>query len=177
MFYIAIPHRTRESAEANTASDGGKSLNHAVNGDIKNTPNAIPDTVQAGKPAPKQGTKRKNIHPETEDNKSITAPSKKAKPTEEAPKSTSARIAPRPVFKGKNPAAAPSKEAGETSNGSKKRPNPTDDDSDSIAAPENLKTTPPPVKKLRVDKNEPKPQPIRRTGKVSESLIVKCKKY
>jgi hypothetical protein len=37
-FYIAIPHRTRESAEANTTRDGGKASNRAVNGGIINTP-------------------------------------------------------------------------------------------------------------------------------------------
>ena len=160
--------RTREIVEANTTSDSGKALNHTVNGGIKNTPIAVSDTVQVGKMAPKQVTKRRNIHLEREGNKSIMALSKKAKLTE-APKLTSARIAPRPVFKGKSPA---SKEAGET----KKRSNPTDNDSDSIAsAPENLKTTSLPLKKSRVDKNDTKPQPIRRTGKVSEYLILKCK--
>jgi hypothetical protein len=38
MFYIAIPHRTSELAEANTARDGGKASNRDVNGGIINTP-------------------------------------------------------------------------------------------------------------------------------------------
>lgn len=167
MFYIAIPRRTRGAAEANNANNGSKASNRAVNGGIKNTPsNSIPEAVQVGKPAQKQGTKRKNNHLETEENNSVTAPSKKAKPTKETPKSTSARITPRPIVKGKAPAAAPSN-AGKTSKDSKKRPNPTDDSDGIVSSSEKPKTPAPPIKKSRVDKNElskGKSQPIRRTG-------------
>ena len=175
MFFIAIPHRTRESAKANTSSNGGKASNHVINGGIKNTPDTIPETVQVEKSAPKQGTKQRNKHLEKEVNKSITAPSKKAKltSTEKIAPNSTANITP-------HPRPRPTGKGEETSKELKKHPILTmtdDDNSDSsTSAPEILNTPAPPQKKAQVDKNnsEPprsKPQPIRRTGIVS--LILK----
>lgn len=140
--------------------------------------NAIHETVE--KPAQKQGTKRNSDQLEKEDNKSIAAPSKKLKTTEEAPMSTPVRVAPRPVSKGKKPAAAQSK-AGDHGKISKKRSILPVTDDEGITTPEDPKTPAPPLKKPRVNKNDQpskgkpqkgKPQPIRRTGIIS--LILKC---
>jgi hypothetical protein len=53
MFYIAIPHRTRELAEANTARDGGKASNRAVNGGIINRPFVEGLNEETAMPRPK----------------------------------------------------------------------------------------------------------------------------
>jgi hypothetical protein len=172
--------RHSESENADNAK-AGKASNSADNRGAKNTSNAIPEAVV--KPAQKQGTKRKaNDRLETEgDNadKSVSVPPKKTKTTEapkkanttnKVPKSTPARI--------KKPAAASSR-AGEISKSPKKRSSPTDNEG--TATTMDPKTPAPrPLKKPRVSESNNahkaisrKPQLLRRSGIISESLILK----
>ena len=146
---------------------GGNTTRKGGHSRVKNTSSTIPEPV--AKPAQKQGTKQKSdVQPvEMDGNKSTAAPSKKAKTTEEATKSTSAHIAPRPISKGGKLTAAPSLEATGISKGPKKRSSPMDD----TTVHEDPKTPVPPLKKARVNEKKEmnaklngRSQPIRRSG-------------
>lgn len=138
----------------------------------------------------KATTKRKPSQIETGDStgRPASVPLKKAKTTQEPTKSTSTRVAPRQSSASAKPAdetprqkpAAPSQNpVAATSHGSnknsKKRTSLTDD-----AFPEDPKTSAPPLKKPRVNRdahegNSKKPQaqaakPLRRSGNVSFDL-------
>jgi hypothetical protein len=152
-----------ETAKGNTTGAGGKTANNVNVTAEANTTGKTSNNVNVTAKKyyttisesfvtfVKKGKKRKNDNqPEMEANKSTSVPLKKAKTDK-----SSSSIAPRQK---RAPAATPS-----ASKGSKKRANPTDDES---AAPDGPKTPVPPMKKKRSNKGDivNKLQPVRRSG-------------
>ena len=137
-----IPH-------GNATSSSGKASCNAVDASVKNTSDTTPESVTDS--APKQGMKWKSkVQVKTGDSE-ITVPSKKAKTTA---KLTPAHTAPNPVPKPRKLVVAASK-TGDTGQSSKKCSILIDDES-TTAAPEDPKTSAPPLKKAQVNKDKEK---------------------
>ena len=146
ILYTVSKELPQKPTDGNATNSGSKILCSTIDSGVKTTQNHTPESV--AKPAPKQGTKRKNnVQVKTGGNKS------KAKTTEEAVKSTSACIAPCPVFKERKSVAAHSK--GDTNQSSKKCWSLTDDESVTTAT-EDPKTPAWPLKKAQVNKDTEK---------------------
>ena len=146
ILYTVIKELPQKPTDSNATNRSGKISCSTIDSGVKTTPNHTPEFI--AKPAPKQGTKQKNnVQVKTGGNKS------KAETTEEAAKSTSACIAPCPVFKERKSVAAHSK--GDTNQSSKIYSSPTDNESVTTAT-EDPKTPACPLKKAQVNKDTEK---------------------
>lgn len=134
----------------------------ASTGNNTDADNADIEDIVSSVPVGKKRKKHNQI--ETGGNKSISVPSKKPKTAEEAPKSTSVPVAPRPrpVSKGRKPAGAPpASKAGNSGNGSKKRSSLTDDeDVATDTTPKDPKLPMPPLKKAKTAEEARKSVPV-----------------